>query len=64
MTTSYRSLRRAERRVPSNPQMSLLDAATRADENTVKAALHAGADVNALDTAGRSALVCAIGGGK
>lgn len=64
MTPLHKSLRGAERRVLSIHQMSLLDAAIRADENAVAAAIHAGADVNTLNAAGRSALVCAIGGDR
>lgn len=64
MTPSHRVSRRALRRVSSSSQMSLLDAATWADENTLAAALRAGADVNSTNGEGRSALMCAIGGDR
>ncbi len=52
---------RAER-VVTSLQISLLEAATYANENAVALALHSGADVNACDPSGRSIMTCAIGG--
>lgn len=42
--------------------ISLLDAASRADVTAFFAALDAGADVNAEDSAGRNVVGCAIAG--
>jgi hypothetical protein len=40
----------------------LLGAVVRADERSVRSLLERGADVNATDTKGRSAIACAVAG--
>lgn len=40
----------------------LLGAVVRADEHSVRSVLERGADVNATDTKGRSAIACAVAG--
>ena len=51
---------------PIAPSTSLnalfLDAVIRADEHSVRTLLERGADVNATDTKGRSAIACAVAG--
>lgn len=42
--------------------LSLLDAATAADETAVLQALLAGADINALDASGRTVIGCTLAG--
>lgn len=55
--------RRVERvSTPVQHVYSLHEAATYANENAVALALHGGADVNACDESGRTALTCVIGG--
>ena len=44
--------------------LSLLSAATKADETVVFQALSSGADINALDASGRSIIGCTIAGDK
>lgn len=44
--------------------LSLLTAATKADETVVFQALSSGADINALDASGRSIIGCTIAGDK
>ena len=44
--------------------LSILSAATKADETVVFQALSSGADINALDASGRSIIGCTVAGDK
>jgi ankyrin repeat protein len=51
-----------DRRQHSFDTYALLQAAIKGDEEGVREALEAGADINAVDARGRTALTCAITG--